>query len=68
MNRINYSKVREIVLLPGKPLSSLIQTPLAALPGPLKLDHSCKPNPKYNAQARVGAQAKHILGVALPSS
>lgn len=42
------------MLLPEKPLSSLIQTPLTALPASLKLGCSCKPNPKYNTQARTG--------------
>jgi hypothetical protein len=57
MNRINYSKAREILFLPEKPLSSLIQTPLTALPGSLKLGLSCKPSPKYNTQAQDSSPA-----------
>lgn len=61
MNWINYSKAREILLLPEKPLSSLLQTPLTALPAALKLGCSCKPNPKYNTQARDSSPHSHLF-------
>lgn len=67
MNWINYSKAREILLLPEKPLFSLIQTPLIVLPAFLKLGCSCKPNPKYNTQARDSSPSKLNYGATKPS-